>query len=96
MEIFVEFISNHYAWFLTITILLLFSLIGYIYDSKRNKTDLFKKSENEIEEISLEYLEKSEGKSLNEVVGTSKNINPETSSLELTDNEILNNNEENI
>ena len=91
MEKVVEFIGAHYAWFLTITIILLFALIGYIYDSKKNKKDLLKKTENEIEEISIENIKAQEGKSLNEVVSTSKNINPETKSVELTDNEILNN-----
>ena len=36
MDKFVEFISNNYVWFLTIALLLLFALIGYIYDSKKN------------------------------------------------------------
>ena len=40
MEKIIDFIGNNYSWFLTITIILLFALIGYIYDSKRNKTDL--------------------------------------------------------
>ena len=89
MEKIVEFIGDNYAWFLTITIILLFALIGYIYDSKRNKNDLLKKTENEIEEISLENIKVQEGKSLGEVVSTSKNINPETKSVELTDSELL-------
>ena len=45
MENIIEFIGNNYAWFLTITIILLFALIGYIVDSKRNKNDLLKKTE---------------------------------------------------
>lgn len=90
MEKIIEFIGNNYAWFLTITIILLFALIGYIYDSKKNKKDLLKKTENEMEELSIENIKAQEGKSLNEVVGTSKNINPETKSVELIDSEILN------
>ena len=38
MDKFVEFISNNYVWFLTIALLLLFALIGYIYDNKKNKS----------------------------------------------------------
>ena len=97
MEKIVDFIGDNYAWFLTITIILLFALIGYIVDTKRNKNDLLKKTENEIDEINLENIKVQEGKSLNDVVGTSKNINPETRAVELTDTEILNdNNEENV
>jgi len=90
MENIIEFIGNNYAWFLTATIILLFALIGYIVDSKRNKNDLLKKTEIEIEEIDMENIKSQEGKSLNDVVTTSKNINPETQSVELTDVEILN------
>lgn len=92
MEKIIDFIGNNYSWFLTITIILLFALVGYIYDSKRNKTDLLKKAENEMEEISLENIVVPEGKSLNEHVNNSKNINPETKSVELTDETILNEN----
>ncbi len=85
----VEFIGNNYAWFLTITILLLFALIGYIYDSKKNKSDLIKKTEDEIDEESLEKLKIPEDKSLSDMISKSKNINPETMSVELVDKSIL-------
>lgn len=90
MEKIVDFIGDNYAWFLTITIILLFALIGYIVDTKRNKNDLLKKTENEIEELNLEQIKVQEGKSLSEAVNTSKNINHETKAIELTDTEILN------
>lgn len=92
MDKIVEFVGNNYAWFLTITIILLFALIGYIYDSKRSKSDLMKKNEDKIEE-SLENLiipENMEGKNLQDMVAKSKNINPETKSVELNDPSILN------
>lgn len=92
MEKIIDFIGNNYSWFLTITIIFLFALIGYIYDSKRNKTDLLKKAENEMEEISLENIVVPEGKSLSEHVSKSKNINQETKTVELTDETILNEN----
>lgn len=90
MENIINFIGDNYAWFLTITIILLFALIGYIVDTKRNKNDLLKKTENEIDEINLENINVQEGKSLNDMVSKSKNINPETQAVELTDSEILN------
>ena len=48
----IEFIGNNYAWFLTITILLLFALIGYIYDSKNSKLEEKNKEElDNLEEV---------------------------------------------
>jgi len=89
MENIVDFIGDNYSWFLTITIILLFALIGYIFDTKRSKSDLLRKTENEIDEESLENLIIPEGKSLAETVNISKNINPETKHVELTDETIL-------
>lgn len=89
MENIIDFVSNNYAWFLTITLILLFALIGYIYDSKRNKNDILKRTENELDEEALENLVAPEGKSLAEAVINSKNINPETKSVELVDETIL-------
>ncbi len=91
MEKIIEFIGNNYAWFLTITIILLFALIGYIHDSKRNKKDLMKLSEEAIEEESLENIKVEETKSLADMVNKSKNINPESKSIELSDQTILEN-----
>ncbi len=85
MENIIDFIANNYAWFLTITIILLFALIGYIADTKRNKDDLLKKSENEMEELSIENININEEKSLNDIVSNSKQINSETRQVELTD-----------
>ena len=90
MEKLIEFVGNNYAWFLTVTIILLFALIGYIYDTKKTKNDLLKKSEEEMNEMDLENIMVPEGKSLSDMVTTSKNINPETKGVELTDASILN------
>ena len=94
MEKIIEFVANNYVWFLTFTILLIFALIGYIYDTKKSSEDLVKKSEDEINEEMLENLVVPEGKSLAETVNISKNVNPETKKVELTDSDILNNNSE--
>lgn len=94
MEKIIEFVANNYVWFLTFTILLIFALIGYIYDTKKSSEDLVKKSEDEINEEMLENLVVPEGKSLAETVNISKNVNPETRKVELTDSDILNNNSE--
>ncbi len=94
MEKIIEFVANNYVWFLTFTILLIFALIGYIYDTKKSSEDLVKKSEDEINEEMLENLVVPEGKSLAETVNISKNVNSETRKVELTDSDILNNNSE--
>lgn len=95
MEKIIEFVANHYVWFLTFTILLIFALIGYIYDTKKSSEDLVKKSEDEMNEEILENLVVPEGKSLADSVNVSKNINPETKQVELTD-ESITKNENNI
>jgi hypothetical protein len=95
MEKIIEFVGNNYVWFLTITILLIFALIGYIYDSKRDKEDLLKKSEDNINEEMLENLDIPEGKSLADTVNAAKNINSETKTVEMLDQNILNSNDEN-
>jgi len=89
MDKIIEFIGDNYSWFLTITIILLFALIGYIYDTKKEKNDLLKKTEMEIDEESIENIVITEEKSLSEAVIKSKNINPETKNVELTDETIL-------
>ena len=95
MENVVEFISGNYVWFLTISIILLLALIGYIVDTKRNNNDLLKKTEEEIDEQALENLVVPEGKSLAETVSNSKHINSETKSVELTDASILDDSNDN-
>ena len=62
---------------------------GHVWNTKRNKSDLLKKTENEIDEEYLENLIVPEGKSLAETVNVSKNINSETLNVELSDNTIL-------
>ena len=89
MEKFIDFVGNNYAWFLTITIILLYALIGYIVDTKKSKNSLFAKNENEIDEEAIENLIVPEGKSLAETVNVSKNINKETKNIELSDDSIL-------
>lgn len=92
MEGFIEFVADNYVWFLTITIILIFALVGYLVDTKRENTDMFKKSEQEFNEESLENLVVPEGKKLSESIQVAKNINPETRQVELNDATILKDN----
>ena len=98
MEKMIEFVGNNYSWFLTISIILLFALIGYIVDTKRTKNDIFKKNEDEMNESILNDImsdNNNTNKSLSDMVSKSKNINAETKSVELVDETILNNQENN-
>ena len=83
MEKIIDFIGNNYVWFLTISIILIFALIGYIVDTKKSKNDLFSKAENELDEQAIENLKVPEGKSLAETVNTSKSLSSEELSEEL-------------
>ena len=66
MEKIIEFIGNNYAWFLTITIILLFGLIGYIYDNRKDKSikeeknESVKENEVVIEEVKTEEIKNEE------------------------------------
>ena len=92
MEKVIIFIVRYYSWIVAATVLLIFALVGYIVDSKREKNDLFKKNEREIEEENIESLIIPEDKSLSESINVSKNINPETKKVELVDSDIINDN----
>ena len=74
MEKIVEFIGSNYAWFLTITIL-------------KNKNDLLKKSEEELDEESLENIMVAEDKKLSDMVVNTKDINPETKEVNILEKE---------
>ncbi len=76
MDNFITFISDNYVWFLLITIFLIFALIGYLYDTKKSKTDYIKKNENLVKEVE-EEIELPEGKSINELVNNTSNIENE-------------------
>lgn len=91
MEKLTEFAGEHYVLFLTITLLFLFALIGYIVDARREKNDLFRKKENAEDEESFENIVVPEGKKLNEMVSNTKAINPDSKQVILTDESILNN-----
>ena len=79
----IEFIGENYAWFLTITIILLFALIGYIYDSKKSQ---LKDNKEEIEDTQIDEIENTDKESLSEMVAESATLNvdaaTDTSSIE--------------
>lgn len=73
MKNIIEYIANHYVIFLTLLIFLLFSLIGYIIDTIREKNDVFKKKEREFEETDLDNLVIDEDKKISDSILETKN-----------------------
>lgn len=87
MDSFVTFLSDNYVWFLVITIILLFALIGYFVDARKTKYDLFTKNETEIESHAKNY-ELPSDKSLNDILNNSSSDDEtESSGLNLETDE---------
>lgn len=76
MENFLNFIINHYLWFLIISIMLILALIGYFVDIKRGRiTYKINKNEEEINLDALNSLNNQEGVSLQSMLDKNKTIN---------------------
>ena len=88
MDKFIAFISDNYIWFLVITIFLIFALIGYLYDTKRSRTDYIYRN-NKNEELINENIIIPENKSINDLL--SNNVS-DGNTLNLETNETNNNN----
>ncbi len=82
MDKFVSFISDNYVWFLVITIVLLFALIGYFYDTRKNKYDLFKKNESALEDELKKYT-LPEDKSINDMLNNNNENNDSKDGINL-------------
>lgn len=50
MQSFVDFLVNNYLWFLVISLVLVFALIGYLVDTNESKNDKL----NENQDINIE------------------------------------------
>lgn len=88
MDSFITFVANNYVWFMVISIFLIFALIGYIYDIKREKNDNFSKV-NTSADISQENIIIPENKSINDMLSANK---MEELKEEKETSEIINNN----
>ena len=66
MEAFQEFLVNNYLWFLVITVILIFALIGYLVDSKGKTKKEVEKPEKKVTEIPKE-IEQVEPEVLNPI-----------------------------
>lgn len=53
MQAFIDFLVNNYLWFLVISLILVFALIGYLVDTNEKK-EIFEKKEQQDSTTSLE------------------------------------------
>lgn len=99
MEFFKTFLVNNYLWFLIISLILIFALIGYLADTKKKeqidkeekdeKPKKEKKVKKTNEEIFLEENEAAlENISLNEAV-TEKKTSKTEENVEITDDNVV-------
>lgn len=92
MEMFIDFLTNNYMWFLVITLFLIFSLIGYIVDSREQKNMNVFGGTNIDREKDFERLAASaQNKTLGEVL-QNQTINQTDQGFINTSNSIINSN----
>ena len=76
MDAFTNFLANNYVWFLIISLILIFALIGYLVDAKEIKTGKReKKKKEELKVVDFSTVDQS--KSLNDSIkeDSTKNLN---------------------
>lgn len=86
MSNFINFVSDNYVWFLVISIFLIFALIGYIVDSRRDES-LLNRRKKEPSDIETMEIDIPEDKSINDT------INNNSMAIEMEDNSGLINEE---
>lgn len=86
MSNFINFVSDNYVWFLVISIFLIFALIGYIVDSRRDES-LLNRRKKEPSDIETMEIDIPEDKSINDT------INNNSMAIEMEDNSGLSNEE---
>ena len=67
MDAFTNFLANNYVWFLIVSLILIFALIGYLVDAKEIKTGKReKKKKEELKVVDFSTVDQS--KSLNDSI----------------------------
>lgn len=67
MDAFTNFLANNYVWFLIISLILIFALVGYLVDSKEIKSGKkIKKQKEELKVVDFSTIDQS--KSLNQSI----------------------------
>lgn len=87
----IDFLANNYIWFLVITIILCFSLIGYIVDLKEQKKwstygTISKETEQNFENLAA----LAQNKTLTEAVQDSRPISISQNSNQIKNNQVSN------
>lgn len=75
-------VIDNYFWFLLVSIILLFALVGYFVDAKRKKNKQYKISQNN--EINLDKIEIKENVALSEMVSKNKNVGFDSSPVNIS------------
>ncbi len=90
MNAFQEFLSANYLWFLVISIILLFALIGYFVDQNEQKKGISKINKVKEPEVNIEDLQVlAQNKSLNNAVSDAmKNDLPQMANFQSQPNNI--------
>lgn len=61
MQVFVDFLVNNYLWFLVISLILVFALIGYLVDTneKKDEPERIKPKESSSNEMNMNFNKES-------------------------------------
>ena len=86
MSNFINFVSDNYVWFLVISIFLIFALIGYIVDSRRDESLLNRRKKEPSDIVTME-IDIPEDKSINDTITNN------SMAIEMEDNSELSNEE---
>jgi len=68
MDFIVDFLVNNYMWFLVITIILIFALIGYVVDSREEKEVSIFDSPQELEKNLARLAESAQNKTIGDAM----------------------------
>ena len=74
MDAFTNFLANNYIWFLIISLILIFALIGYLVDLKEAKTGKRIRPKKEETKV-IDFTSVEQGKSLNQSLKSESNSN---------------------
>lgn len=75
MEKILDFLANWYVLFIIISLLLIFSLIGYFVTKRRKKNSIFKLSSEQNNNINIADIPLDNNVSLNEALNKNKTVN---------------------
>ena len=95
MDAFTNFLANNYVWFLIISLILIFALIGYLVDSKEIKSGKkIKKQKEELKVVDFSTIDQS--KPLNQSIKEENKANLNLDNYVSKTNEVNKTTEENL